>query len=62
MSEWQPIETAPKDCTEVLLFVTDLGPRPAYWDDDEWLSPVDGTSTYANDEITHWMPYPEPPK
>lgn len=64
MTEWQPIETAPKDATEVLGYV-----GPSYeggclilsyyrcnglkawrdWDQDIW-------------EPTHWMPLPQPPE
>ena len=65
MAEWQPIETAPKDGTWIVIcdgrhagcFLA------AYWDGDEeapykWFT-VDGS--YHADFPTHWMPLPEPP-
>ena len=66
MTEWQPIETAPKDGTTHILVLDDgWFCISAWWDDSErneggqcwkssqwhsWLTP------------THWMPLPEPPK
>lgn len=72
MSEWKPIETAPKDGTQILL---GYFPEPIY----------EGASTHESQEVafwhgihqkwcgrvllnaegsfspTHWMPLPEPP-
>lgn len=60
--EWQPIETAPKDGTEVLIF--DGANRTVGYFNRYWSLSVMGA--YAeDDEIydpTHWMPLPEPPK
>ena len=62
MSEWQPIETAPKNETLLILAVEWL---PGDWrikmggwrlDKSEWN--VFGASWIP----THWMPAPEPPK
>lgn len=71
--EWQPIETAPKDGTEVLLFtaIPPTGllayPEPqivsGYFDvvDDEWCATVANVfGPFV--EPTHWMPLPEAPK
>jgi hypothetical protein len=76
VSEWQPIETAPKDC--VSLLYGDLDPHPSdrhlhprvlgpmrvtgYWDsiDDAW-SIVGSTWTGPWFKPTHWMPLPDPP-
>lgn len=73
MSEWQPIETAPKDGTWVLLFVERYGAK--YWLAGHWFSGSDGScgwvsaSFYAEPHVnwttcsdpTHWMPLPDPP-
>lgn len=64
MSEWQPIERAPRDGSELLL--TD-GERVAVWP-----APTPGTLFYLpgskdapgtmyNFHPTHWMPLPDPP-
>ena len=67
---WQPIETAPKDGTEIVLFGDARWPRgivPTYPD----LKGVVGVGHYAGGiwqfmsrigEPTHWMPLPHPPK
>lgn len=70
MTEWQPIETAPKDGTRVDLWVevSLLGAgreTDCYWDRGAWFIPAnnygDGCSTYDGQMPTHWMPIPEPP-
>jgi hypothetical protein len=58
---WQPIETVPKDETEVLM--TDGKRRWVGWTDGEFWS-VETTwpiSEDSNREATHWMPLPPPP-
>lgn len=60
MSKWQPIETAPKDGTLVLVWDEDT-PITASWDEGfGWCDNVRGT--YWGFSPTHWMPLPEPPK
>lgn len=70
--DWQPIETAPKDGTAVLLIV--VGYEPAVgsfkdrgWnymdiedfpDKDDWLRWLKNHGPW---EPTHWMPLPAPP-
>ena len=71
MSEWLPIETAPKDGTEILLVRFQELCMPAlggaYWgrrdgfDDEEgWVS-RNGAMWFPL-HPTHWIPLPEPPK
>ena len=58
MTEWQTIDTAPKDGTSIL--VNDGGNVIIAWWDGGWYSgayePPQAT------EVTHWMPLPEAPK
>jgi hypothetical protein len=59
MSEWQPIETAPKDGRWLFLYVPGHGPVRARWKDR-----MGWQSHYRGREIvrgTHWMPLPTPP-
>ena len=61
MSEWQPIETAPKDGTYVLLYEPrndDHDYEIGFFECSEWFGP---DHIYTID-ATHWMPLPEPPK
>lgn len=62
MSEWQPIETVPKD-EDVIVYGPKIGIIVAALDlgfPFPWFT-LDGPS-YAQDAFTHWMPLPEPPK
>lgn len=71
---WQPIETAPKDGTTVLIFVPTDAPNiahptpvfAAYSYGGEWVaqgcSASDGIYlSFDADEPTNWMPLPNPP-
>jgi Protein of unknown function (DUF551) len=74
MSDWQPIETAPKDGTSILVYgrpndidglVYFRGPstHSAAWDEiDDAFCLTGGTWTGPFIEPTHWMPLPEPPQ
>ena len=56
--QWQPIETAPMDGTNLL--VTDGKTTELGWH-DEFDEPNDPWCGYIK-RPTHWMPLPEPPK
>lgn len=69
MSDWQPIETAPKDGTAFLATGWDRGSSGgcrhtvvAYWDKEcgflEEGHPYDSNLTY----LDYWMPLPSPPE
>ncbi len=62
MSEWQPIETAPKDGTQILVFghgrfaVAEF--RSGEWRD---MGDIGWGGFYSEVLPTHWMPLPAPP-
>lgn len=72
MSEWQPIETALKDGSSLLLFAVELSysdtpqmyvgrwSTTAWWG-PAWVAYEEGSDTEYL-EPTHWMPLPDPPK
>jgi len=76
MSDWQPIETAPKDGTRVFLHRNDREPTTGCWRVDDGFSGNDNplwlmddyddfSMGYASTPIinaTHWMPLPKAPK
>lgn len=61
-TEWQPIETAPKDGSHILLtdgISCEVCFYCGYWQGSYY----DGYGfEYNNDPPTHWMPLPTPPK
>jgi hypothetical protein len=65
MSEWKPIETAPKDGTVLLGWEPDDSlPTGGYyivtwWEDAGWAR--DGDDTYLAASPTHYMPLPPSP-
>ena len=71
---WQPIKTAPKDGTHLILFCPVRGVVcPGRWDENRyartprpfwthWGERTWGTMSVRNDQPTHWCPIPEPPK
>ena len=72
MSEWQPIETAPKGRVILLWAVTDLGDggEVRNWKMATGHTPFYGPIEWTWDgyrlrqwdvQPTHWMPLPEPP-
>lgn len=74
MSEWQSIETAPRDGTKILVAFNSLSGgksvATARCIDGLWIGGLAVDKTTGDLEIirmesrppTHWMPAPEPPK
>ena len=54
---WQPIETAPKDGTTIIVYEPGLY-QTAAWTGGGWTNASD---SWLGD-VTHWMPLPKPPK
>jgi len=69
MSDWRPIETAPKDGSDTLLYWPLAGAsadrpriRIGYWRDPHgWVWQDRAVRSYSSFP-THWMPLPEPPQ
>lgn len=71
MTKWQPIETAPRDGTSIIICLDVAAPVPAF-DNDVMSRVVLGDFTHKGNLLvgpygerrlaTHWMPLPEPPK
>ena len=68
MTKWQPIETAPKDGTIILVAIEHSnGPLLhdiVWWNDyrDYWESAGYDWKYDEVEHIFHWMPLPPPPK
>jgi hypothetical protein len=63
MSNWQPIESAPKTGDPILIYCGEgrikigwwIDAGKGYWDDaTDW--------SYDLEEATHWQPLPDPPE
>jgi len=65
--EWQPIETAPKDGTEVIVVRSGFKVTVGWFDKKSgWTNPTRAISEDYDQEMggyepTHWMPLPKPP-
>lgn len=61
-NKWQPIETAPKDGTNILVYSESIGRMIAWYKFNNY--PFGDWVNLRFDIIspTHWMPLPEPPK
>lgn len=63
--KWQPIETAPKDGTHIIIAsASNTPPTTVHWFDGGWHLSVnmDGDhSEYVWGRPTHWMPAPDFP-
>lgn len=76
MSEWQPIETAPKDGGDLLLWQPGaecsivVGRWQSFTDADtgeqsSWWAPADSLISDvcgSLEDVSHWMPLPSPPQ
>lgn len=59
---WQPIETAPKDGTNIIANVPGfgMGKMVLFWMDSRWRESAQMLGLKV--EPTHWMPLPQPPR
>lgn len=69
MSDWQPIETAPKDGTRFLGygtigFETEPLIGTVQWDGSDFVGSPNEATEYSQEKcnLTHWMPLPPPPQ
>ena len=73
MREWEPIETAPRDGTAILLWGPPQGGDEATLAVAEYHVESDGFAgwetghtdnkrIYLHHRVSHWMPLPAPPK
>jgi hypothetical protein len=68
-SQWQPIETAPEDDDAYLFYTASgrirTGRRYDTISQDDWETIIYTNEAYLSccevEEVTHWMPLPEPP-
>lgn len=65
---WQPIETAPKDGTEIIVLVLGhavsakwISDKPGY-EGSGWLTLESREGFYHPDALRHWMPFTLPPE
>lgn len=64
LNTWQPIETAPKDMTWILLYGYGNGTHThtvGAWNSDRDIWQVDKCGNVYMPDPTHWMPLPKPP-
>jgi len=61
VSQWEPIETAPKDGTWVLIWCGWVGhPRSSAFEHGSWQN-LPWIANSKDYNPTHWMPLPAPP-
>lgn len=61
MSEWQLIETAPKDGSHILIYSMNGAIVVTKWNGVEWFD-VCNCWRSEGKKFSHWMPLPKPPK
>ena len=68
MSDWQPIETVPKQRNVLLFAFTESGSNykmeTGYWMENEFVSSWNWPYALKEYDVkpTHWMPMPPPPE
>jgi len=63
MSDWQPIDTAPVDCSEVLVWSDEYNMCLTVWiESDGGIFDARTGDALDFDAIWFWMPLPEPPE
>lgn len=63
MSDWQPIETAPKDCDFLVFTAHGYITRGRFLNGRHFACDSHGkVGNMSDTKPTHWMPLPEPPK
>jgi len=60
MSDWHPIETAPKDGRRFIAFSPMYGVTAAHFDSTSGMINLH-SCLYQDAEVTHWMELPAPP-
>lgn len=60
--QWQPMETAPRDGTMVLMW-TEWGVIIGFWGQraNRWLGSA-SSHTKDLEDVRHWLPLPKPPE
>jgi hypothetical protein len=62
MSQWQPIDTAPKDGTKILIY-DGVWITVSRWLNDDWVVSWNNENLcQGGDFVLHWMPLPAPPQ
>ena len=62
MGKWiECSERMPEELDDVLVTDGD-NIEIKWWDGDDWDSWVERNSNICSDDVTHWMPLPEPPE
>lgn len=57
---WQDIKTAPES-KDIMVFFSNGTILPVLKRKNEWYF-YNGDPIYGSHKITHWMPFPEPPR